>query len=46
VATQVPPTITGFSIGAGGVLARLTAHGKTGVTGAGTQPLDMAHADG
>lgn len=39
-------SITGFSIGAGGALTRLTADGKTGVTGAGTQPLDMAHADG
>lgn len=39
-------TITGFSISSAGVLARLTADGMTGVTGAMTQPLDMAHADG
>jgi 6-phosphogluconolactonase (cycloisomerase 2 family) len=39
-------SITGFSISAGGALAALTADGKTGVTGMGTQPLDMAHADG
>jgi 6-phosphogluconolactonase len=39
-------SITGFSIGNDGALARLTADGKTGVTGPNTQPLDMAYADG
>jgi len=39
-------SITGFSIGAGGALTRLTPDGKTGVIGAGTQPLDMAYAGG
>ncbi|MBV9772563.1 MAG: beta-propeller fold lactonase family protein [Gemmatimonadetes bacterium] len=39
-------SITGFSIGASGALTRLTADGMTGVTGAMTQPLDMAYADG
>jgi 6-phosphogluconolactonase len=39
-------SITGFSIGSGGTLTRLTADGKTGVTGTGTQPLDMANAHG
>jgi 6-phosphogluconolactonase (cycloisomerase 2 family) len=39
-------SITAFSIGANGALTSLTADGKTGVTGMGTQPLDMAHADG
>jgi 6-phosphogluconolactonase (cycloisomerase 2 family) len=39
-------SITGFSIAANGALASLTADGRTGVTGMGTQPLDMAHADG
>lgn len=39
-------SITGYSIGAGGVLARLTPDGKTGTTPAMSQPLDMAHADG
>lgn len=39
-------TITGFRIGADGVLTRLTADGRTGVTGTGTQPLDMAYAGG
>jgi 6-phosphogluconolactonase len=39
-------SITGFSVGAGGALTLLTPDGKTGVTGAGTQPLDMAYADG
>ena len=39
-------SITGFSIGSGGTLSRLTADGRTGVTGAGSQPLDMAYADG
>lgn len=39
-------SITGFSIGSGGALTRLTADGKTGVTGPNTQPLDMAHAGG
>jgi len=39
-------SVTGFSISATGALTRLTADGKTGVTGTGTQPLDMAYADG
>jgi 6-phosphogluconolactonase (cycloisomerase 2 family) len=39
-------SITGFSISASGALVSLTADGKTGVTGMGTQPLDMAYADG
>ncbi|MDB4948279.1 MAG: 3-carboxymuconate cyclase [Gemmatimonadetes bacterium] len=39
-------TITGFAIGTDGMLTRLTADGRTGVTGTGTQPLDMAYADG
>lgn len=39
-------SITGFTIAADGALARITADGKTGVTGANTQPLDMAFADG
>jgi len=39
-------SITGFAISAEGTLTRLTADGKTGVTGANTQPLDMAFADG
>jgi 6-phosphogluconolactonase len=39
-------SITGFSIGASGSLTRLTADGKTGTTPAGSQPLDMAFADG
>lgn len=39
-------SITGFNIGGSGQLTRLTADGKTGVTGANTQPLDMAEADG
>jgi 6-phosphogluconolactonase (cycloisomerase 2 family) len=39
-------SITGFSIGADGTLTRLTADGKTGVTGPATQPLDMAYANG
>jgi 6-phosphogluconolactonase (cycloisomerase 2 family) len=38
-------SITGFSISGSGALTRLTADGKTGVTGMGTQPLDMAFAD-
>jgi 6-phosphogluconolactonase len=39
-------SITGYSIGSNGSLTRLTADGKTGVTGPNTQPLDMAYADG
>jgi len=39
-------SITGYSIAGNGALTRLTADGMTGVTGAGTQPLDMAYADG
>ena len=39
-------TITGFGIGGNGALTRLTTDGRTGVTGTGTQPLDMAYADG
>ena len=39
-------TITGFAIGATGTLTRLTADGRTGITGAMSQPLDMAYADG
>jgi 6-phosphogluconolactonase len=39
-------SITGFSISSAGVLTRLTADGRTGVTGTGTQPLDMAYAGG
>jgi 6-phosphogluconolactonase (cycloisomerase 2 family) len=39
-------SITGFSISSTGALTRLTPDGKTGVTGMGTQPLDMAYADG
>ncbi|HEX2204506.1 MAG TPA: beta-propeller fold lactonase family protein [Longimicrobium sp.] len=39
-------SITGFSIGAGGALTRLTPDGKTGTTPPMSQPLDMAHADG
>lgn len=39
-------SITGYSIAASGALTRLTADGKTGVTGAASQPLDMAYADG
>lgn len=39
-------SITGFRIGSTGALTRLTTDGMTGVTGAGTQPLDMAYANG
>jgi 6-phosphogluconolactonase len=39
-------SITGFSIGSGGALTRLTPDGKTGVTPPMSQPLDMAYADG
>jgi 6-phosphogluconolactonase (cycloisomerase 2 family) len=39
-------SITGFSISGTGALTRLTPDGKTGVTGTGTQPLDMAYAAG
>jgi 6-phosphogluconolactonase len=39
-------SITGFSIGSSGALTRLTGDGMTGVTGAMSQPLDMAYADG
>jgi 6-phosphogluconolactonase len=39
-------SITGFAINGAGVLTSLTADGKTGVTGTGTQPLDMAYAGG
>lgn len=39
-------TITGYSISGSGALTRLTADGRTGVTGDMTQPLDMAYADG
>lgn len=39
-------SITGFSIGTTGTLTRLTASGQTGSTGAMSQPLDMAYADG
>ncbi|HEX7242987.1 MAG TPA: beta-propeller fold lactonase family protein [Longimicrobiaceae bacterium] len=39
-------SITGFQIAGNGALTRLTADGRTGVTGAMSQPLDMALADG
>jgi 6-phosphogluconolactonase len=39
-------TLTGYSIAGNGVLTRLTADGVTGSTGAMSQPLDMAYADG
>jgi 6-phosphogluconolactonase len=39
-------TITGYSISGTGALTRLTADGRTGDTGAMSQPLDMAYADG
>jgi len=39
-------SITGFSISASGTLTPLSADGKTGITGTGTQPLDMAYAGG
>lgn len=39
-------TITGYSISSTGALTRLTADGRTGDTGAMSQPLDMAYADG
>lgn len=39
-------TITGFRIAANGSLTSLTPDGKTGTTGAMSQPLDMAYAGG
>jgi 6-phosphogluconolactonase (cycloisomerase 2 family) len=39
-------SITGFQVAGNGALTRLTADGRTGVTGPMTQPLDMAHATG
>lgn len=37
-------TITGFEIGPGGALTRVTPDGRTAVTGPGTDPLEMAFA--
>ena len=39
-------SITGFRIAANGALTSLTPGGKTATTGAMSQPLDMAYADG
>jgi 6-phosphogluconolactonase (cycloisomerase 2 family) len=46
IANTVSGSVTGFSIGADGMLTLLTTTGQTGVTGPNTSPLEMAFAGG